>query len=41
MTANPELENSLGHKRKSAKVVGMSGVGGKADLDFRRLDVCL
>ncbi len=33
--------SAQGHKQKSAKVVGMSAFGGKADLDFQLLDVCL
>ncbi len=34
------FSHSLGHNRKSAKVVGMSAFGGRADIDFGRLDVC-
>ncbi len=31
----------LGHNRKSSVGLGMSVVGGKAEVDFGRLDVCL
>jgi hypothetical protein len=33
--------SELGQNRKSMTATRMSGVGGKADLNFRRLDVCL
>ncbi len=32
--------SALGHKRKSAAAARMSGVGGKAEVDFGRLEVC-
>ena len=32
---------ALGHKQKSGVSLGMSGVGGQAEVDFERLDVCL
>ncbi len=31
----------LGQKRKSSVGLGMSEVGGKADFEFGRLEVCL
>ncbi len=33
--------SALGHKRKSSVGLGMSVVGGKAELNFGRLNVCL
>ncbi len=39
LTSNPELENSLGHKQKSSVGLGMSVVGGQAEVDFGRLEV--
>jgi hypothetical protein len=33
--------SGLGQKRKSSVGLGMSGVGGNADFDFGRLEVCL
>ncbi len=36
-----EFSHSLGQKRKFSVGLGMSEVGGKADLNFERLDVCL
>ncbi len=35
------LKTALGHERKSAEATGMSVPGGRADLNFGRLDVCL
>ncbi len=32
---------AVGHNRKSNVGLGMSVVGGKAEVDFGRLDVCL
>ncbi len=32
--------HSLGQKRKSSVDLGMSALGGRADLNFGRLDVC-
>ncbi len=32
---------ALGQQRKSSVDLGMSALGGKADFDFGRLDVCL
>ncbi len=32
--------SELGHKRKSSLGLGMSEVGGKADFNFGRLEVC-
>ncbi len=32
--------HSLGQKQKSSVGLGMSGLGGKADFDFGRPDVC-
>ncbi len=32
--------SALGHKRKSSVGLGMSGVGGGAEVDFGRLEVC-
>ena len=34
------LTSPLGQKRKSSAGFGMSAFGGKADIDFGRLDVC-
>ncbi len=34
------LTSPLGHKQKSSVGLGMSALGGKADLNFERLDVC-
>ena len=34
------LTSAVGHKQKSAKVVGMSVVGGEAEVDFGWLEVC-
>ena len=39
MTANPELENSLGQQRKSSVDLKMSAFGGKAEVNFGRLEV--
>ena len=36
-----ELTSAVGQKRKSSVGFGMSVAGGKADLNFGRLDVCL
>ncbi len=33
--------SELGHNRKSSVGLGMSVVGGKAEVDFGRLNVCL
>ncbi len=33
--------SALGHKRKSSVGLGMSGVGGRADLEFGQRHVCL
>ncbi len=35
----PEFLHSLGHKRKSSVGLEMSALGGKAEVDFGRLDV--
>ncbi len=35
------LMSESGQKRKSSAGLGMSALGGKADFDFERLDVCL
>ena len=37
----PEFLHSLGHKQKSSVGLGMSGVGGKAEVDFGPSDVSL
>ncbi len=34
------LTSPLGQTRKSSVSLGMSGVGGQAEVDFGRLDVC-
>ncbi len=36
-----DLVEALGQNRKSSVGFGMSGVGGRADIDFGWLDVCL
>ncbi len=36
-----ELTSASGHERKSSVSLGMSGVGGQAEVDFGRLEVCL
>ena len=35
------FSHSLGQQRKSSLALGMSGLGGKAEVDFGRLDVSL
>ena len=35
------LISGLGHKRKSSVSLGMSAFGGRAEVDFGRLNVCL
>ena len=40
MLFRPEFLHSLGQKRKSSVGLGMSAIGGKAEVDFGRLDVC-
>ena len=35
------IRAASGQKRKSSVGFGMSAFGGKADIDFGRLDVCL
>ena len=39
--AGSRAMTALGQKRKSAEAVGMSEAGGKADIDFGSLEVCL
>ena len=39
--AGPRAMTGLGQKRKSSVGFGMSAYGGKADIDFGRLEVCL
>ena len=34
------LESASGQNRKSSVGLGMSGVGGEAEVDFGRLEVC-
>jgi len=34
------VKSDVGQQRKSVMATEMSGLGGKADLDFGRLEVC-
>jgi len=40
LTSRPELENSLGHKRKLARLNGMSDPPPKADIRRKARHVC-
>ena len=40
-SAKRTLESASGHNRKSVTATRMSAIGGKAEVDFGRLKVCL